>query len=249
MAEETPSNFPRTELRALKTVGGSHWLEPGQPRSVWIRWEGVRGAALGSKVTMNISRKRVQQCVLWVTATTPQKTSLPSFHPNNTHICVPKPLLPSDDLGLISSPSTQFIITKWTVTCSTPTQGGDEMLFLSIPKIYVTVESASYVFSVPLSGFSKLAKHSKTSHRNNKMQSCQIKLANQSQWLSGLKIGFGFVFFFFFRLFGWAFPFCSRSWFGLHHATSLEVLSKACPLNWTEWDFSPQHLFIFNISN
>lgn len=64
VAEETPSNFPRTELRALKTVGGSHWLEPGQPRSVWIRWEGVRGAALGSKVTMNISRKRVQQCVL-----------------------------------------------------------------------------------------------------------------------------------------------------------------------------------------
>lgn len=64
VAEETPSNFTRTELRALKTVGGSHWLEPGQPRSVWIRWEGVRGAALGSKVTKNISRKRVQQCVL-----------------------------------------------------------------------------------------------------------------------------------------------------------------------------------------
>lgn len=42
-------------------------------------------------------------CALWVTATTPQKTSLPSFHPNNTHICVLDPLLPSDDLGLITS--------------------------------------------------------------------------------------------------------------------------------------------------
>ena len=166
-----------------------------------------------------------------MTATTPQKTSLPSFHPNNTHICVLDPLLPSDDLGLItSSHRTQFLITKWTVACSAPTQGGDEMLFLSLPKICRIVESALYVFSVPLSWFSKLAKHSKTSHRNSYMQSCQVKLANQSQCLSGLKIGFGFVFLFFIRLFGWAFPFCSRSWFGLHHATSLEVLSETCPL-------------------
>ena len=57
VAEETPSNFPRTELRALKTIGSSHWLEPGQPRSAWIWWEGVRGAALGSKVATNISSK------------------------------------------------------------------------------------------------------------------------------------------------------------------------------------------------
>ena len=119
---------------------------------------------------------------------------------------------------------------KVAVTCSAPTQGGDEMLFLSLLKICAIVESALSVFSVPLSEFSKLAKHSKTSHRNNKMQSCQIKLANQSQCLSGLEIGFGFVFLFFTRLFGWAFPFGSRSWFGLHHATSLEVLSEACPL-------------------
>ena len=54
---EIPSNFPRTELRALKTIGSSHWLEPGQPRSAWILWEGVRGAALSSKVTTNISSK------------------------------------------------------------------------------------------------------------------------------------------------------------------------------------------------
>ena len=64
VAEETPSNFPGTEIQALKTIGSSHWLEPGQPRSAWIQWEGVRGAALGSKVTTNVSIKRVQQCVL-----------------------------------------------------------------------------------------------------------------------------------------------------------------------------------------
>lgn len=63
VAEETPSNFPGTEIQALKTIGSSHWLEQNV-RSAWIQWEGVRGAALGSKVTTNVSIKRVQQCVL-----------------------------------------------------------------------------------------------------------------------------------------------------------------------------------------
>lgn len=152
VVEETPSKLPRIELQALKTVGSSCRLEPEQPGSAWTLWEGSRGAALGSKVTMNNSVKECPAgCALGVTATTPQRTVLPSFHPNNRHICVPDPSLPPQARWLGAH---RFVpqdsvssFTKLADTCPTPSRGGCDEMLLSPPKICIITESTSCVFS------------------------------------------------------------------------------------------------------
>lgn len=165
---------------------------------------------------------------LWVIATTPQRTVLFSLYPQNRETCVLHPsqpgahcFIPQDSISSLK---------KWTNTWPTTAKNLHQYLIL---QVFIQCPNVHFLLLDQM--LQALFQGEGITHKQlmrYKIQSCQIKLVNQGQHLSGQKDGFrgwGCLFFLFFIWFlRWAFSFCSRLCFGLHNGLLfVEVLSKA----------------------